>query len=533
VETENNTFAEVLVDDSEDIAAELALIGVPSKPAQKKPASTKAPKPAIKSTTKQSHLMQLFSNNCAAIPGLVGDIARNMLNTAYAPLPQAALAAALQAVSSACRGINGFNRVDTGLITLLIAPSGGGKEHPQKKYDELMVEIGVPVAGEARGDAELLYAIADRHGHLVMRVDEAHAFFSCMQDSKAGVWQRNMGALILKASANSTLKLSPNQTATMQDRFAGHILGHEKAIAAITEREGRYSRMSNEEAEREIQNHTAMIEECEKRVKAFKLVGIENVYLNLMCSSTPEMFREYIDSQSVNNGLAGRALIFDCGSHVIPSLELWPDSNPQAFSALIGRLAEVQLRACSNHQIAASSEAQGMLKSLVAHYKHDNQYNHLSLGAVYRRATERLYSLCSIMAAEKGIITPEIVQAAHALVEMHINNVDHLLIGAVADSNEINAERAVKARILEIIKGRTTPIYWSKVKGKMLENAKLKAAEREYSKPVMKIQNGRRVKDGVISLTDKCLSELVDKGFVLMDGKTIIPTEKTREHFNK
>ncbi|MBD3698520.1 hypothetical protein IE994_16505 [Enterobacter hormaechei] len=56
METENNAFDEVLVDDFGDIAAELALTGMPSKPAQNK-----------STPTKESHAYQ--SGNLNAILG--------------------------------------------------------------------------------------------------------------------------------------------------------------------------------------------------------------------------------------------------------------------------------------------------------------------------------------------------------------------------------------------------------------------------------------------------------------------------------
>lgn len=145
-----------------------------------------------------------------AAHGLVGDIADWITATAIRPQPLLSLASALSFVGM-IKGhrIHGKTDLRTNLMVLAMAPTGGGKEHPQNAIKRLVKACGLQkhLMGEPVSGAGFLHALqkAGNVGYMVM--DEVGRYIGNLSSSGAGVHQREILDYMIKSfsSANSIL----------------------------------------------------------------------------------------------------------------------------------------------------------------------------------------------------------------------------------------------------------------------------------------------------------------------------------------
>lgn len=144
------------------------------------------------------------------VHGLVGEIADWITATAIRPQPLLSLAAALSFVGM-IKGhrVEGYTHLRTNLMVLAMAPTGGGKEHPQNAIKRLVKACGLQkhLMGEPVSGAGFLHALqkAGNVGYMVM--DEVGRYIGNLSSSGAGVHQREILDYMIKSfsSANSIL----------------------------------------------------------------------------------------------------------------------------------------------------------------------------------------------------------------------------------------------------------------------------------------------------------------------------------------
>jgi len=108
-------------------------------------------------------------------PGLVGDIARWICDSALQPQPLGALMAALMVVGTAAgRTFSGPTRTGTHLYGLFLAPSGAAKDHPLKCADRLLRAAGL---GNHVGPGEFMSMSA-----LISRLNRQPLTLTCVDE---------------------------------------------------------------------------------------------------------------------------------------------------------------------------------------------------------------------------------------------------------------------------------------------------------------------------------------------------------------
>jgi len=148
--------------------------------------------------------------NSIVVHGLVGEIADWITATAIRPQPLLSLAAALSFVGM-IKGhrVRGKTDLRTNLMILAMAPTGGGKEHPQNAIKRLVKACGLQkhLMGEPVSGAGFLHALqkSGNVGYLVM--DEVGRYIGNLSSAGAGVHQREILDYMIKtfSSANSIL----------------------------------------------------------------------------------------------------------------------------------------------------------------------------------------------------------------------------------------------------------------------------------------------------------------------------------------
>lgn len=145
------------------------------------------------------------------VHGLVADIAKWITETAIRPQPVLSLAAAITFVGMV-KGhrFEGATGLRTNMLVMNLAPTGGGKEHPQASLRKLMRHCGFDeqLMGEPTSGTGFLRAINDRGRVVLWVMDEMGRFLSNISHKSAGSFQREIVDYIVKtfSCANSVLK---------------------------------------------------------------------------------------------------------------------------------------------------------------------------------------------------------------------------------------------------------------------------------------------------------------------------------------
>jgi hypothetical protein len=221
----------------------------------------------------------------------------------------------------------------------------------------------------------------------------------------------------------------------------------------------------------------------EQKVAAFDartytaINGVKNPALHLVAYSTPQKLAAIVDEDSIESGLLGRALIFDCGAErAVSKIDFDDDSdstgveqktNPRLeyLRAQIGLICQLAGDVAGHKtefedgataaavmfgdgfKYKTTPEALDDLRAIAAHYDQYAFRNHVRAGAIYARLVERVLSLCSIMSlgnieGSTAIITRDYVRYALLLV---LSSIDHLM--GNLRINEGATERTIEAKI--------------------------------------------------------------------------------------
>lgn len=155
----------------------------------------------IPKTGRPKKLFHLPKKLIEATPGLVGEIASWITDTAQKPQPVLSLGAAL-----ACVGVLKGHRVqtETGLRTNLyllgLGPSGCGKEHPSRAIQMLLEQSdnAMLLSGKPASDSGLLRSIKVNRGKTLICWDEIGHALMCMTGQNSAPHERKIINLLME-----------------------------------------------------------------------------------------------------------------------------------------------------------------------------------------------------------------------------------------------------------------------------------------------------------------------------------------------
>lgn len=437
------------------------------------------------------------------LPGLAGRIVDHMERTAWAFQRPAAEAAALQALSCAAWGAYGYVGAPLSLITMVVGETASGKDHPQKIFTKLMIELSRPVYPEVRSDKDFMYALAEGDGKLCLVIDEAHSFFGAMDNPKAPAHMVSLSALLLKAGTSDTLFLARNHLKDITDKIQSDIRQYQKMIDAVSERKGRWEVKSQAECDAEIAKCEVMMERLEARADDLA-TGIKGIHFNLLASSTPVKFNQFINAETIGSGLTGRSLVFDCGEGAPPQRKDAPPAEDTEFYEIAAMLREISDAAAGGIEVRAQDEAIAEFDAIYEKYiANDDNYNHADMGGLNRRMRERVYAVSSVLAAgNRWIITPEIVQAALHLCERHLAASKSMMKQNDWESSEKDAKGAITEVLLRILKRTDQESYMNRAtfRQRLERNAIAKKVNKQMTNPKMKKDFLTRQTESLLSM---------------------------------
>lgn len=402
-------------------------------------------------------------------PGLAGRLVDYFRMGAHRELKGGAYSAvALQCMAMAGAGIPGYMGAKTSLITIILAESAAGKERAQDVTKELLAETGRELYGDIRSDKDLISSAVFNDGRCFYSVDEAQKLLN-LGTSKNNQYTAAIPALLLEIATTGRLKLSRLHVEGFSENIFNSISRLEKEKAA---KEESLAHCNPDHDKAKISHLGSELSKIEEKIAKAKASlddirgGIKRPCLNLIASSTPRELASIIDEKNIKSGLLGRSLVLDCGEEARErNFNIW-GMNPADIGRL--ELAELEREICliaqSADETAASDEqkefsgrhgvtvkpteaADKMMFEIAVHYEQNRFRNHPQLGSLYRRLSERVASLSSIMAfgniqGNVAVIEPEYVEFALFLT---LTSIDHL--ASNLKLNEAAAGESIEAQM--------------------------------------------------------------------------------------
>lgn len=135
------------------------------------------------------------------VDGLVGEIADWITATAYSPQPLLSLSAALVFMGTIkAHRVRGATNLRTNLYCLSLAPTGGGKEHPETCISELMRSCGLGKhkLGKPKSGSAVLTGLAKADCRGLLTLSEIGHYAANFMDKRAGGFQKEIGHLIIE-----------------------------------------------------------------------------------------------------------------------------------------------------------------------------------------------------------------------------------------------------------------------------------------------------------------------------------------------
>mgnify|MGYP003642882904 CR=1 FL=1 len=389
-------------------------------------------------------------------PGLAGEIVHYMKSGAHRKLEGGAFSAmAIQCMAMAGSGLSGFRNSKLSLITITLGVSASGKDRAQAVSKSLLGECGIHVYGDIRSDKDVIRAAAYDDGRCFYIKDEAHTLLG---DSLGGKDKNTskIPATLMEIATSSLYILSKLHAEEFEGSLATRRMRLDKMVIAKEDIRLGFNVDLEKEKIKVIDHEILQIKEKVKELErvAYSIEnGIRNPALNLAALSTPQKLAGIIDEDSIESGFLGRSLIFDCGVERVQneslqvSHEQWATTGYeskddkilfQRLKAEVGMIAQMSndersegITAAFNgidRRTHATPEASLMFFKIAKHYDQHEYLNHVRLGALYARISERVMSVASSLALYNvidGNVTVEPQHVKYALM-VALNSIKHL-----------------------------------------------------------------------------------------------------------
>ncbi len=198
-----------------DLEVFLLKRGEVARSPEKPEATPETPETLVSSTGLASSTpSDTLSNIPAALlqaPGLVGEIANWITETAIQPQPALSLAAALCAVG-VLKGhrVRSETNLRTNIFCMSVAPSSSGKDHPRECVEQLLNTAGLSalIGGAPASGSGLLAAVREGRGRRLIQIDEMGRLLKAINSNRAASHQAEIinNMMMLFSSARTMFR---------------------------------------------------------------------------------------------------------------------------------------------------------------------------------------------------------------------------------------------------------------------------------------------------------------------------------------
>lgn len=154
------------------------------------------------------------------VDGLVGEIADWITATALRPQPILSLSAAIAFMGMIkAHRVTGATNLRTNVYCLSMAPTGGGKEHPEACISELMRSCGLgkQKMGKPKSGSAVLTGLAKSDCRGMLTLSEIGHYVANLMDKRAGGFQKEIGHLIIELFNKAGVEYGGDQYASEKE----------------------------------------------------------------------------------------------------------------------------------------------------------------------------------------------------------------------------------------------------------------------------------------------------------------------------
>lgn len=396
-------------------------------------------------------------------PGLVGDIAKLINDTALYSRAVISVGAAFFAVSSAMgRMYVGPTGGKLNLYMLCIAASGSGKSHPYNIIKKLMINAGSGrmLSQEMASGQDMYRNVLDNQA-MAYTMDEAHKKFTPMMSDRAPSYLQEIEAAMLTLYSESNLMPRDIDTSKFLESI-------DKALNRL-----------DKECEDATQSEEVFINAKRERLmrkRSYVEKGLDNPFANIYATSTPIKLDSIISEDNIGSGLIGRFLLFRewddapmATTYGIQedafSLSI-PDNLQERFNRVIqkGMANDVTFTWRDDFsreffgtpiKIATTKECRDLSRDTAIWFDKCKREAKPEIAPLWARAQEQTIKLASVLAVETLSISEGMFRWAFARVCEDIKCKILLCMAATGDTkgaDDIDRGRALASRITTLCK---------------------------------------------------------------------------------
>ncbi|MGB3724838.1 MAG: PriCT-2 domain-containing protein [Glaciecola sp.] len=440
-------------------------------------------------------------------PGLVGEIAQWINNSARYKRENLAVAAALQAVGNIAglKYIDARDGMTANMISFCVAGSSTGKEHIQQCFADCLraAHLIDAMHGGIKSEQEIVRNLT-RHQAAFYNIDELGLVLRKIMNSRNASYLEGVIGLIMSgySKADSFLPVSGDVKEALRIELQNELTACQKRID------------ENEDSTGVAERRMPQIQRALNNIAS----GIEAPFLSVIGYTTPVTFNSLIDFETATNGFLSRAMIFDePETNPKPNKKRTTRKIPAHLEAQLGQLyamGEFDVLGDSRienyadkKEIETMEDANERLDEIVDEFwQMAEDAKDSGLEAIPRRGYELCAKVSFVLSVSEGVRTLEHVEWAYALAKADCERKMRLALSNITKEEAPNDSIAVKIQdILQnsedgetegVIINRCRPHKKEEVKNvlaKIIEKGLIKTIEVEHPK------NKKRFKRYVIS----------------------------------
>ena len=375
--------------------------------------------------------------------GILCELFNYMEDISYRPARSSFIANCLQILSSLAIKNNTKSFFDSKLniFTMVIGESGSGKDLGQSVLVNIYSELNMTklISDKPRSDKDMILNLMDNKGKSTYLIDEAHSLFEGINSKNGSPYMKAISSEILKMLTANKYLLSGNHKRELGIKIADELSKVSKRLESITGTgdEKLKLKLKLKNTVNSLILKTKYIDE-----------GIPFPLVNIACSSTPAMFDSIINSESIENGMVSRALVFrDVGREPIKKNEVREAEFEQFITGFRNAIRD-------NKKIKISASAESLFNKIRKHYDQEQFRNHSYLGALYARLGERLEVVASLLAIISAEVTENDIKYALSIILSSINECNALFLKSEAEDTGDSSDliEYMKSKIINTVK---------------------------------------------------------------------------------
>ncbi len=330
-------------------------------------------------------------------PGIAGDMCKDIARMERRRLPTLRPAAALAVLSALSRNRLNSDGEKMTFFAMITALSGSGKEAHQRYIKTVLTELkshGM-LCGKPRSDRNIMLDLFE-HQEVAYVLDEGHELFGKALSPNSKSFESSMEDLLLELKTCSTFTLPGNLARELSAPV-------NQKLESLKDK----NTLSDRDTRRTLELETEL-----EHIKN----GMPHPYLSLVSYSTPTKADFIVSLETILSGFIGRFFYWRGPSVRGPLLK-----NIESKVPCADIIKRCELINGVEYQIEMSHDCDELLDEIVDYFEQDEMLNHEQLGAIYARGSEQVKQMASLLAAETGKISPEMLLYSTRLFIDNVN----------------------------------------------------------------------------------------------------------------